>query len=217
MPSSEKYYGQNRPMSATDPYNARWFLIDRLIKRVNTATLVQVKSITNTGTVAAVGTMDVQPMVHMIDGAGQISEHGTIRSILYARLQAGDKAVIMDPKPGDIGIAVFADRDTSAVRKNKKPSQPGSRRRFDYADGVYLMTLLGDKPKSYAQFMDDGTVVVGNEQESSDNPFQAVVGKNFVQIKQKGVPSMHVTVDGQSGQIIVGQATVIGPDPYPNY
>lgn len=137
-----------------------WFLANQMVNRINTATLVKVESVTTSGQVAGVGQLDVTPLVKMVDGAATAFDHGTVRKIHYSRMQGGSKAIILDPKPGDIGIAVFCDRDTSVVRKNKKASPPGSKRRFDVADGVYVMTVLGSQPTSYVQFEDDGSITL---------------------------------------------------------
>lgn len=154
------YYGQNTPTSDTTEFNAREFHIKQLLQAMNIATIVRVEKNTVNGDVGPVGMMDVTPMVHMVDGVMQKSEHGQIKKIAYARMQAGNKAIIMDPKPGDLGLVVFADRDTSVVRKTRKASLPGSRRRNSMADGVWVMSLLGDKPESYIQFMDDGSIAI---------------------------------------------------------
>jgi hypothetical protein len=64
----------------------------------------------------------------------------------------------MDPKPGDIGVIVCASRDISAVKANKgDASAPGSFRRHDLADALYVGTVIAkDAPKQYIQFTDEG-------------------------------------------------------------
>lgn len=218
MAAPDSYYGQQRPQTFMGDYNPLEFVASQLIKRINTATLVKVQSVTKSGELDAVGMMDVIPLVNMVEGGAQISKHGTIRQIIYARMQGGEKAVILDPKVGDIGVAVFTDRDISNVRATKNQAPPGSRRRFDMADGVWVMTVLGDKPKVYVQFKDDDakTVIVGNGVESEENPMELVVSKDHVQMKKKGSPTLHVTVDAKDSQIVLGKEPVIGPDPFPN-
>src|SRR5206468_1638629 len=78
----------------------------------------------------------------------------------YFALRAGASAVLVTPKAGDIGLVVFCHNDTSSVRKNKKPSPPGSRRRFDWADGIYLGGLLGPTPTTLVSLDDDTGVTV---------------------------------------------------------
>lgn len=213
MNQVNSYFGQNNPTSDTSDFNSKSFLVSQMMRLISTATIVRVEKITNTGDVSAVGTMDVTPLVNMLDGRGVAYKHGTIKSIIYSRLQGGKNAVILDPKVGDLGVAVFADRDTSSVRKNKKQSNPGSGRRFDMADGIWVMTVLGDAPTSYIQFTDDGKI---RGSVGQNNPCEYIVASDHVQIKKRGDLSLHLTIDAKGGQILAGQSLVIAPDPYPN-
>jgi len=209
------YYGQNNPTSDTTDFNRSHFHSRQMQNLMNIATIVRVEKNTVAGQVGPVGMMDVTPMVHMVDGVMQKSEHGQIKKIAYARMQAGTKAIIMDPKPGDLGLVVFADRDTSVVRKTKKPSLPGSRRRNDMADGVWVMSLLGDKPESYIQFMDDGSIVVSPDKgdtivsiKTGEASMKHVpsgtavyVTPNRVDLGMKNAPHAVATVDGPSQRV----------------
>lgn len=212
----DQYYGQNRPYSATGSFESSWFMIQQLINRINGATLVKVAAITTTGAVAPVGTMDVIPLVNMVDGAANISKHGTVRNIIYARMQGGDKAVILDPKVGDLGIAVFCDRDISSVRSTKDQAPPGSKRRFDMADGVWVMAVLGAAPKTYVRFTDGGALILSDGQSDADKPMQCIVAKDYVQMQKKGEPTLHVTVDAKGNQIVAGMTIVTADNPFPD-
>jgi len=91
------------------------------------------------GSASAIGYVDVQPMVNQVDGAGSNpTPHGTVYRLSYHRYQGGYGAFISDPKLGDIGHMVVADRDTSAVRATSAPANPGSGRRHDLADGTFF-------------------------------------------------------------------------------
>ncbi|MGV7078502.1 phage baseplate protein [Testudinibacter sp. P80/BLE/0925] len=135
------------------------FIINNLIGRIQTVTLVQVKAV-NSGGVSPVGTIDVQPMVAQLDGNGNAYPHGIIHNIPYMRLQGGSNAVIIDPKVGDIGMCGFCSRDISSVKNNKAPSLPQSLRKFDYADGLYFGGFLNGTPSQYIFFKDSGISVV---------------------------------------------------------
>jgi hypothetical protein len=151
-------------------FNTHQFLQDRGLNRTAKATLVQVTKVSTTGQVAPVGTVSVSPLVKMQDALGNVHPHSEMHNLPYFRMQGGaDKAVILDPKVGDIGVAVFADRDISTAVKNnsgwdgtKKVSDaqapPGSFRQHDMADGMFFGCFLGGKPKSYIQFKDDGSI-----------------------------------------------------------
>lgn len=213
MAASKGDYAHNRGTSPTSAYNAMQFAIEMAKAAMNTCTIVKVTKVSTNGQVAAVGRVSVQPLVQMVDGINQTVDHVNIFNLPYFRLGSGTKAIIMDPKVGDIGVAVFADRDISSVKKNKKVSSPGSGRRFNMADGVYISTCLSDAPETYIRFTDDGKIIgaVGK-----NSPCEFVVASDHVQMKKNGNPNLHVTVDAASGQLIAGMAFIIAPDPFPN-
>lgn len=150
--------GQASATDASSEYNATHFLIRQLIARVNTATLVQVQKVTNNGGVSPIGFVDVLPLINQIDGDDQPTPHVTVYNLPYCRLQGGTNAVILDPKVGDIGVVVFSSRDISTVKVAKKQSNPGSRRRYSMADGIFIATVIADAPQNYVQFTDNGGI-----------------------------------------------------------
>lgn len=161
---SDTYPGRHTPATPASEHSVREFHIQQVLSRARFATLVQVKKVTNTGTVEKTGTVDVIPLVNMQDGQGKNFKHVQMYNLPYFRLGAGDKAVIMDPKVDDIGIAVFADRDISTVKKTRKQGPPGSRRRNSMADGLFIGIYLGDKPKCYVRFTDDDKIIVSPDE-----------------------------------------------------
>lgn len=211
--NEQGFPGQQMLSSDTSEFNLQSFLVDRILSRISTATLVKVVSVSTTGQVAPVGKVAVTPLVKMVDGNGKVFEHGKLHNLPYFRLQGGSgKAIIMDPKVGDIGIAIFADRDISAVKKNKKTSQPGSYRRFDMADGLYIGGFLAEAPTCYIRFTDDNKIIASV---GDTNPFQVVLADSHVQMKQFGVSDMHITIDKNTGLITSGKTIIVAPDPYP--
>jgi hypothetical protein len=148
--------GQQTVYDHQSSHNAIEFVIQQALAKIATMTLVKVVSVTNNGQLSPVGFCDVQPMVNQMDGAGRAVPHGVIHHVPYARMQGGTTAIIMDPKPGDIGIAGFSHRDLSAVKNSKAPANPGSNRRFSYADGLYLGGTLNGTPTQFIQFSDNG-------------------------------------------------------------
>lgn len=131
-------------------------MLRNLLGTMRTVTVVQVVAVAP-GAVGPVGYVDVLPLINQIDSAGNSQPHGVIYNLPYFRLQGSQSAVIIDPAVGDIGIAVFSDRDMSSVVANraaKNPqSNPGSRRRFDMADGIYIGGILNGTPLQYVQFL----------------------------------------------------------------
>jgi len=139
--------------------NAQSFLVNQIIGRLATTALVKVLSVTNSGGVEAVGFVDVQPMVHQVDGTGNPTPHGRITNIPYFRLQGGSDAIILDPKVGDIGICVFCSRDISQIKRSKAPGAPASRRRYGWGDGLYVGGVLNGVPEQYVRFSSAGIEV----------------------------------------------------------
>lgn len=160
-PTAQGYW---EPTSSSSEANAFEFQVEQKLGHVRTCTVVKVISCTNTGGLAPVGSVDVQPLVNMVDGvASAATPHATVHSLPYVRIQGGvTGAVICDPRPGDIGIAIICDRDISNVKANKAQANPGSRRRFDFADGVYLGGILNGTPTQYLQFVEGGGITMAD-------------------------------------------------------
>jgi hypothetical protein len=201
---SEGYKGAQTPSSAASEYDAMTFLVMQILSRANTSTLVQVKAVTNSGGVSAVGFVDVQPLVAQLDGYGNAVPHGVINDIPYFRIQGGTNAVIIDPEIGDIGMAVFADRDISSVKAKKGAANPGSGRRFDMADGVYFGGLLNGAPTQYMQFSTTGINITSPTKVTITAPETDIIGT----LKNNGVNvgSTHV-----HGGVSPGGSNTSGP------
>jgi len=211
---SDTAVGQALPTDSYSAYNATSFMIKQLIARINTATLVQVKSVTNSGGVSPVGSVDVLPLVNQVDGAGNPTEHVTVYGLPYVRIQGGTNAVIIDPKVGDIGVAVFASRDISTVKNAKKQSNPGSYRRFNMADGLYIGGVLNGSPTNYVQFDNSGNINIvstGKLTFSAANATLDTSGNLTVQgdvVATGGISLVHHVHTGvQGGTSTTGPAT----------
>ncbi len=174
--------GQATPADDLGDFNAMHFLVTQILNGANTATLVQVVACTNSGGLSEVGFVDVHPLVNQLDGYGHPVPHGTIYHIPYFRLQGGTNAVILDPQIGDIGIAIFADHDISTAATNAAQANPGSARRFDMADGMYLGGFRNGVPVQYVQFVAGGINVVSPKNITLQAPVIDMVG----QVNQSG-------------------------------
>lgn len=172
------------------------FIVQRLAASHIHVQLVQVKAVKPAGIDAltsTVGTVDVQPMVHQIDGTGKTYPHGIVHGLPYFRLQGGNVAIIMDPVVGDIGIAIFCDRDISAAAAAKTPSKPGSRRRFDWADGLYIGGVLGQAPQH----------ILALSQPGVSDPSRGIVGAQGI-VLSSNLPVQIIGDLHVSGAVIAG-------------
>lgn len=148
--------GQQKPSSTWGEFNNIAFMVQQAIGKLQTATLVKIEKCTNSGGLSPVGFVDVTPLVNQLDAAGNPTPHVTIFNVPYFRLQGGKNAIIIDPEPGDIGIAVFASRDITKVKATKAAANPGSFRQYSFADGLYLGGMLNAVPEQYVQFSTAG-------------------------------------------------------------
>ena len=162
-----------------------------LMSRIDTMKLVKVVKVTpgtGAGDVKLAGTVDVQPLVNQIDGNGNSTPHGTVFGVPWTRLQGGKNCIVCDPEVGDLGYVVVSDRDISAVKSTKKQGNPGSRRKYNLADGVYIGGILNLTPDQYMQMHEGGIRIVDKNGNS--------VVMSTTGITVKPALGMPVTIDG---------------------
>lgn len=147
--------------SPTDPYNQAAFVIRQFLKDVSTALPVKVVSVDAGGSGSATGYVDVLPLVNFISGKGTAVQPVTLYHLPYFRLQGGKAAVVTDPVVGDIGLAVFAQADSSNVQAGTSaPVQPGSKRTHSQSDGFYIGGFLNQPPSCFLELKQDNTAVL---------------------------------------------------------
>lgn len=146
--------------AGNNSFNEIYFLVSNMLGKSSTAALVRVEAVRGGG-VGPIGRCDVKPLVYQMDAEGKALPHGVIHDLPYMRVQGGTRgAVICDPVVGDVGLAIFCDRDISSVKAgNGSPALPASRRMHDMADGLYLGAFIAATPEQYVHF-GDGEVTV---------------------------------------------------------
>lgn len=145
------------------------YIINAALSGLRTAIPVQVISVSNNGGLSPIGTVNLQPLISAVDGSGNLWPHGVITNVPYMRIQGGANGIILDPQINDIGIATVCDRDLSTVQNvgvkinpttgHNFTSAPGSTRKNDMSDMVYLMTIIGAAPTQYVQFNSTGITI----------------------------------------------------------
>ena len=152
--------GSKTPYSATSLGNAFDFLSNQKNKDIYTAIPVTVQAVYPGGTT---GYVDVLPLVGTYDGKKEYVPPVTLYHLPYCRIQGGAAALIIDPKAGDKGLAVFSMEDTSNVTaETSEPQQPGSYRDHSMSDGFYIGGFLNQTPKVFVECIDDGTVNINS-------------------------------------------------------
>jgi hypothetical protein len=136
-------------------YNAISFLVQQAIReQVNTCIVCKV--VKRSGAY-----VDVLPLVTQISGKGEAVQPTTLYKLPYMRYHAGIAAVILDPVPGDIGLAVFASKDCSNVKTGTStPQQPGSFRGNTMANGFYIGGFLNQPPSTFVELQQSGEIVI---------------------------------------------------------
>jgi hypothetical protein len=137
---------QQSPSDMGSDYAQTQFQIRQAIMKLAGATIVEVMAV---DTIKQ--TVDIHPLVSHVDNFGQVQNHGTVHGCPYFRLQAGNSAMILDPVKGDIGVAIFAQRDISSVIATKKTSSPASNRIWDMSDGLYFGGILNPTPTQFVK------------------------------------------------------------------
>lgn len=162
------YVGAQTPGSNATGYNSTVFVIQRELAKMNIGEPVRVvtapytvdgsgnKTPITPGAAGPIGYIDVLPLVNQVDGNNNGTPHQTVYQVAYLRPQGGNGAFISDPVVGDIGHMVIADRDTSAVLAMSAQANPGSGRRNDRADGVYLGSIRSGNPAQSFAFLAQG-------------------------------------------------------------
>jgi len=152
--------GQQPIQAGNGEFNQLSFVIQQQLAKLSVGTLVQVKAV-HPGAGLLVGFVDVLPLVNQVAGDGTARGHTTIFGVPYLRIQGGANAVIVDPVVGDIGMAMFADRDISSVKETGAAASPASARRFSLADALYFGGWnLATPPTSYVQVTQAGINIV---------------------------------------------------------
>ena len=137
--------------SGASEYNALSFMVEQMIKgMVNTAIPVRVDSCTKPGVGGAAGYVSATPLVMQRGADGKSLAPVSLPQLPFFRLQCGTAAVVLDPQPGDVGLAVFSQQDASNIEAGKTdPVQAGSFRSFDMSDGFYFGGFYGQTPTTF--------------------------------------------------------------------
>lgn len=139
-------------------WNDLQFFIRRCLMQQNTSLPAKVLTVSGGG-LAPVGFVSIEILVSQVTGNNETVSNPKISNVPYCRVQGGKNAVIIDPEPGDIGIAVFCQRDISSVKRSKKTSPPGSHRVFSMSDAIFVNTCLNGTPEQYIKFDGSGIAV----------------------------------------------------------
>ncbi len=164
---------------STGDYNALAFMIRKFLSEVSTAIPVKVVNVNAGGSGSTTGYVDVLPLVSFVSGKGDAIQPVTLYHLPYFRLQGGIAAIVADPMPGDIGLAVFAQADSSNVKSGTtEPVQPSSKRRHSQSDGFYIGGFLNQKPTCFLELTQNNTAVLNASTTVTVNSSSIVLNGN---------------------------------------
>jgi hypothetical protein len=184
MADSNVVQGFDKPNTHSSDYNSLSFIIQQAIRgQVNTAIVCKV-------TAVSVNHVDVLPLVSQVDGFGEMVEPTTLYHLPFMRYHGGVCAVKVNPVVGDIGLAVFTQKDCSNVSVGQsEPQKPASNRTMSMANGFYIGGFLNTEPSCYIELKQDGSIdiaapggvnITGNVSVSGDVIVGGISVKNHV-------------------------------------
>lgn len=140
-------------------YNAINQQIEARLQKIETMFLGRVDSCQSSG-VEGSKTVSATPLTQMVDGNGNAYASPAYPALPHYRIQQGTAAIIMDPRPGDIGVFVCSKRDISNVSQGKQPGPPGSTRSFSPSDAVMVGSIHTQVPTYYIDFTDQDKILI---------------------------------------------------------
>lgn len=160
----------NEPFNASsDDYERARYEFEAHIRNMYASLPVKVIEVNAAG-LAPVGFVDIQPTIPQRLANGQTIPYPVIYNAPYFRLQGGTNAIIIDPQPGDIGVACFASRDMSGTKRQRGMAAAASLRKWSLSDAIYIGGILNNKPLQYIYFKDDGVLVFSHKKVTVEAP-----------------------------------------------
>ena len=155
MAENNTVQGVQNINTGSSDYNALSFIIQQAIRQqVNTCIVVKVVGVSG-------NYVDVLPLVTQIDGFGEAVAPTNLYKLPFMRYHGGICAVKLDPVIGDIGLAVFAQKDCSSVGVGTtEPQKPASFRENTMGNGFYIGGFLNKEPSCYVELKQSGEVVI---------------------------------------------------------
>ncbi|PLK68292.1 hypothetical protein, partial [Klebsiella pneumoniae] len=139
------------PDSVSSQGNAILSLLHSALKGMTFVDIVLVREVEG-------DVLTVLPLVNDVDVSGRAIANQDVYQIPYLRLQAGNSAVKMEPRPGDIGLVVICDKDTTNVRETRSEGPAPTQRRHSYSDAMYITAIasVNGEPTEFAEFTGSG-------------------------------------------------------------
>jgi len=151
--ADEVVQGFETPNTHSSDYNSLSFIVQQAIRdQVNTAIVCKVVGVSDAH-------VDVLPLVSQVDGKGEMVSPTTLFHLPFMRYHGGICAVKLNPVVGDIGLAVFTQKDCSNVGVGQsEPQKPASNRAMSMANGFYIGGFLNSEPTTFIELKQNGSI-----------------------------------------------------------
>lgn len=211
--STDENRGLEDAFTAATPFNQLAFIIERkILELINTSALVRVDGCTSTGPAGPAGEVTATPLVAQTDGQGNALPMVPIPRMPHYRVQGGIAALIIDPVPGDIGVASFCKADSSTVGAGtSEPQRPGSLRAFDLADGMLVANVSNRAPEVWIELRQDKTVIIHAPEGctvETDKTITLSAGERITLDAPQTVITGNLTATGEKGDAVNMTGTV---------
>lgn len=170
---------------------------------VNVAIPVRVDSIIRPADSGGASYLSATPLIQQRSADGDALPAVSIPKLRWFRAQHGTAAIICDPKPGDVGLAVFAHQDVSTLTGGNTPVVAGSYRNFDMSDGFYFGGFWGKKPTTFIRIEDSGNVDVTAPVKVTVNTTDAVVNTKTCTVNASNSITFNSPKSRFTGDVII--------------
>lgn len=202
--SNRGLYSQNNPQNALD------FIVRSLIKSlVNTAIPVVVEKVFP-GENGVAGYVQCLPLVMSRDPQNNSIQPVSIPKLPFFRLYAGRAAIVCDPVVGDVGLAVFAQQDSSLVKTGvTTPQSPGSFRFLDMSDGFYIGGFYNGGGDTSIVFDQSGNITINAPTAQTINTTDATVNCKTSTVNAENSLTVNCPESQFSGNVLIQQKLTV--------
>lgn len=189
-----------RASDLIDDYNALIYIINSVVKKVNTVELVRVEAVNQEEK-----TVTIIPIVQDANAEGNRIPVSPIQDIRYIRWQYGGNAIKATPEVGDIGMVVICKKDIS----NAEEGIIATHREYCIADGIYIGGIFGlnQEPTQFVEFTEEGINIT-----SPNDINLTCLNANINATTSATITSPIINLGGEGGQPVarVGDDVVSG-------
>ena len=191
--------GQLGVTDANSDFNVLNFIVSQAFAKARTVTPVKVIA-AKAGGASDQWTVNVQPLVNLVDGRMNPQAHGTIYNVPVANLSGSNGSVSIAPAAGDLGLILVCDRDISSAYAAKGIANPGSRRMHDLSDSIYIGGFGAMNTSAHQVLIASAGITINSTKAVTIN------APDGVTVNAAG----GATVNAAGGVSIVGDVTVNG-------